>query len=92
MMMISRELGKGLFVSAAAATLASGAAAGGVSDASAGPLFGGYQVNDEDECEADRSNHLLGGLLTDPLTLVADLLPFTLFGEQVPVCDEEDAS
>jgi len=26
------------------------------------------------------------------LTLVSDLLPFTLFGEHVPVCDEEDAS
>lgn len=84
---ISRKLAKGLFVSAAAATLAFGTAAGGASDASAGPLFGGRQA--EEECEADRSNHLLGGLLTGPLTFVSDLLPFTIAGEQYPVCDEE---
>ena len=40
-------------------------------------------------CEADRSDHLLGGLLTGPLTAISDLLPFTIAGEQYPVCDEE---
>lgn len=43
--------------------------------------------SDEPECEADRSDHLLGGLLTGPLTAVSDLLPFTIAGEQYPVCD-----
>jgi len=36
------------------------------------------------------ANHLLGGLLTDPLTFVSDLIPFTIAGEQFPVCDEDD--
>lgn len=86
-----RKLGKGLFVSATAATLAFGAAAGAAGTASAGPLFGG---NDDavEECEADRSDHLLGGLLTEPLTFVSDLLPFTIAGEQYPVCEDESES
>lgn len=44
------------------------------------------QDTDED-CQADRSNHLLGGLLTDELTFLSDLLPFTVAGEQYPVCE-----
>lgn len=88
---IGKKLGKGIFVSAAAATLAFGALGAGVSDASAFPLFGSND-DEAEECEADRSNHLLGGLLTDELTFVSDLLPFTIAGEQFPVCDDEDAS
>ncbi len=41
----------------------------------------------EQECQADRSDHLLGGLLTGPLTFVSDVLPFTIAGEQFPVCE-----
>jgi len=47
----------------------------------------GAQVSGGDECQADRSNHLFGGPLTGPLTFVSDLLPFTIAGEQYPVCD-----
>lgn len=54
-------------------------AAGAASDVAA-------QESDED-CQADRSNHLLGGLLTDELTFLSDLLPFTIAGEQYPVCE-----
>ena len=47
----------------------------------------GAQEPGEPECLADRPDHLLGGLLTGPLTFVSNLLPFTIAGEQFPVCE-----
>lgn len=52
-----------------------------------GDQAAGAQEPAGQECQADRSNHLLGGLLTGPLTFVSDLLPFTIAGEQFPVCE-----
>lgn len=52
-----------------------------------GAAQGAAAQSEEPECEADRSNHLRGGLLTGPLTAVSALLPFTIAGEQHPVCD-----
>ena len=61
-------------------------------------LIGGVQVTaaqsdvipgQAETCQADRSDHLFGGQLTGPLTAISDQLPFTIAGEQYPVCDEE---
>lgn len=80
---IVRKLGRAAIVPVAAAALVFGG--GGIGAADAAPRA---QAQNE-ECEADRSNHLLGGLLTGPLTFVSNLLPFTIAGEQYPVCDED---
>ncbi len=52
-----------------------------------GQAAGAQETGAEEECQADRSDHLFGGLLTGPLTFVSDILPFTIAGEQYPVCD-----
>lgn len=79
---LSRRIATGLIIPALAAALAFGGLAADIAAAPRAAQGTG------EECQADRSNHLFGGLLTGPLRFVDSLLPFTIAGEQYPVCDE----
>ncbi|MGH2533824.1 MAG: hypothetical protein ACRDJW_16145 [Thermomicrobiales bacterium] len=77
---IAGGMAKRLIAASLAATLLLGGATG---------VGTAFAADEAEECEADRSNHLLGGLLTGPLTFISDLLPFTIAGEQHPVCEDD---